>query len=190
MNIDIIKNAKTQYIGKNIIYYEQIDSTNDEAKRLDNLSNGTIIITDNQTKGRGSKGRVWYGGSKNNIAMTIILIPNCNIKQIDNFTVHVAECIKDAIYELYKYELNIKLPNDLYLNGKKIAGILTEAIWQAGIIKKLIIGIGMNVNEIDFNEEIGEIATSLKKEFNRNYIREEIIVKLIERFEKMWILKN
>lgn len=186
MNIEKIKNAKTEFLGKNIIYYKEIGSTQDEAKKLINgiATNGTIVLTNKQTNGRGTKENKWYTGEANNIAMTMILLPNCDIDKISGLTMLIAKCIVSTIKELYGYNLQIKIPNDVFLNGKKIAGILTQSSTIDKKVKYILIGIGFNVNEDSFNEDTSNIATSLKKEYNKTFSREEIIKKFLEIFEK------
>lgn len=122
MDIAKIKNkAKIK-----IEYYETIDSTHLYAKKIADSKENKIIIAEEQTGGIGTKGRSWYTGRGKNIALTIILHPNCKIEKLEGLTVEIATKIKEAIYELYKYKLEIKEPNDLMLNNKKICGILTE----------------------------------------------------------------
>ena len=127
MDIKKIKNANTKLLGKNIIYYDEIGSTQDEAKKLikSGLENGTIFLANSQVKGRGTKERIWYSSKGNNITMTMVLFPKCNVNKIQNLTKIIAECMAEAISELYGYKLKIKIPNDLLLNGKKICGILS-----------------------------------------------------------------
>jgi BirA family biotin operon repressor/biotin-[acetyl-CoA-carboxylase] ligase len=187
MDINKIKNAMLKSLGKDIIYYKELESTQILAKDLirDNkIKNNTLIITDNQTKGIGTKGRKWFSNEENNIAMSIVIFPKCNIEDIKDITIKIANCIVNAIDELYKIELKIKYPNDLLLNNKKICGILTESSSINNIVNHIVIGIGFNVNEIHFNDETISIATSLKKEFNKDFNREEIIIKIIENIEK------
>ena len=190
MKLDIEKiksNLKTSFLGKNIVYHEEIDSTQDEAKRLakqDKATNGMYIVTDNQTKGKGTKGRTWYGGEYENICGTFVLTPNCNIKQIENLTILIAQCLVATIKDLYDIQLDIKYPNDLMCNGKKVSGILTESVTNKEIVKYIFIGIGIDVNQIIFTPEIEQIATSLKKEYNKEFNREEIISSFFNIFEK------
>lgn len=184
MNLEKIKNAKTKYIGKTIEYFKIIDSTQTEAKRnVSKYKNGTIIIADEQTNGKGTHGRIWHTKS-NNIAMTIILKPNIDINNLEGFTVEIARNIQSAIKDLYGIELKIKLPNDLLLNSKKICGILTESTTIKNIVNEIFIGIGFNINQEDFPEDIKEIATSLYRETEIKYNVEEIICKIIENIEK------
>ena len=120
--------------------------------------------------------------------MTIILKPSCKACNLKDLTVDIAKTMKKTIFELYNIELKIKEPNDLLLNNKKICGILTQINSIGENINYLLISFGFNVNEEDFSDEIKEIATSLKKEFNKEFEREEIIKKFIEKLEKL-ILK-
>lgn len=185
MNIEEIKKSKTNILGKNIIYYKEIGSTQDEAKKIINtkIDNGTIIVADSQNKGRGTKENTWYTGIGKNIAMTLIIFPNCNIQELDGLTMLIAECIVNTINELYNYELTIKYPNDVFLNGKKIAGILTETSTSKNKVNHILIGIGFNVNEDNFNVDTLNIATSLKREYSKEFSREEIIKRFLEIFE-------
>lgn len=197
----------TNYISKNtdarIEYYETISSTSVRAKEIAehvskneynneivesrNLEEVNLIIAENQTKGKGTNGRVWFSNKNENILMTMIIYPQESIEELNGITYKIAEMIKFAIKDLYGIDLNIKLPNDLLLNNKKICGILTESSIQGEKVKYIIIGIGFNVNQIDFNDEIKEIATSLKREFrDREYAREEIIVKIYNNVKSLF----
>lgn len=118
-----------------------------------------------------------------NIAMTMILKPDINVNKLEGFTVKIAQWMKEVIQELYDYELQIKDPNDLYLSQKKIGGILTEANTIGENINYLLISIGFNVNENQFPKEVSQIATSLRREYRKEFSREDIIVKFIEKIE-------
>lgn len=187
MNLEKIRNAKTKIIGKKIEYFKEIESTHIYGRKIaeDKESDGKVLLAEVQTGGIGTKGRSWYTGYGKNIAMTIILHPKCKIDELDNLTVEIAEKIKEAIYELYVYKLEIKKPNDLIFNGKKICGILTELHSQGEKIKYLLISFGFNVNEDEFSEETKDIATSLKKETGKEFSREEIICKIVEKLEEI-----
>ena len=187
MDLEKIKNAKTKKIGNNVEYFKEIESTHLYAKKIaENVENeGMLLLAEVQTGGIGTKGRSWYTGYGKNIAATIILHPKCKINKLDNLTTEIAEKIRDAIYELYGYELKIKKPNDLMFNDKKICGILTEVHTQGEKIKYLLISFGFNVNEDKFPDETKNIATSLKKETGKEFKREEIVVRIIEKLEEI-----
>ncbi len=187
MDVLKIQEAKTKIIGKQICYREEIDSTHIKSKqivkKLNEEDNGTILIADKQSSGVGTKGRKWYTGSEKNIAMTIILMPKCNIEKLESLTLKIAESMKETIKDLYGYDLQIKYPNDLTLKGKKIGGILTEINTVSGCINYLLISVGFNVNEENFSDETKELATSLKSVYHKEFSREEIIKRFIEILE-------
>lgn len=115
--------------------------------------------------------------------MTIILKPKCKITDLKNLTIEIANCMQKTIYDLFEIRLDIKEPNDLILNGKKISGILTEINTIGEKINYLLISVGFNVNEEFFSDDLKDIATSLKKEFDKDFSREEIIVNFIRNLE-------
>ncbi len=171
-----------------IINYEELDSTQLEAKRLvekNSALDGTIIVAKNQINGIGTHGRKWISKKDESITFTMILMPNCAIEKLENFTLKIAECVVDVFYELYNIKLNIKKPNDIVFNGKKIGGILTESKVYQNIVKYIFIGIGLNTNQINFPEELQDIATSIKNEFNIDVDNNTIITKIAEKIKKM-----
>ncbi len=190
MNVEELKDVKTKYLAKDILYFDQIDSTQDEARRLimnNKAKNGTIIIADKQIMGKGTHGRQWFTGNGKNIAFSFILFPHCNINQISELTVIIARSMITILKNLYNIELFIKEPNDIMYDNKKIGGILTQSNTKNELIKYIIIGIGINVNQLEFPGEIETIATSLKKEFpNINFKKEDIIKTFCEHFEKQF----
>lgn len=190
MDLHLIENIKAKKLARKIEYYEEINSTHTYAKRnINKLVDGTVILAESQTAGKGTRERKWYTGKGKNIAITIILKPYCNIEKIKTLTIDTAILIQEAIKELYGYILEIRKPNDLILNNKKIAGILTESSTLGGELKYIILSIGFNVNEDKFDDNTKEIATSLKKEFNKDFSREEIIANIINKLDEYYILK-
>ncbi|MCL2341557.1 MAG: biotin--[acetyl-CoA-carboxylase] ligase [Firmicutes bacterium] len=188
MNIQEIRNnLTTKYIGQNIIYFDKIDSTQKEAKKLaeNDLPNGSIIIADMQTAGIGTHGRTWHTSANKNIIMTVVIYPNCNVYELEGITTKIADAAVSAIWNLYNIKLEIEEPNDIVLNNKKAGGILTETKVDGGIAKNLFIGIGFNVNEEDFPEDIIDTATSLKKELGKEFDREIIIAGILNELEKI-----
>ena len=160
---------KTKIIGKKIKYYEKIDSTQLVAKEMaeKKVENGTIVITDNQENGIGTHDRKWYSEAGKNIMFTVIIYPKCNIKNLNTITVDIAKCIVITIEKIYHLKLEIKHPNDIMCNGKKLGGILTQIVTNGEDIRYLLIGIGINVNQDKFDGEIKQTATSLKIELGK-----------------------
>ena len=184
------KNLKTKFLGRNMLHFEVIDSTQKYIKEnsIKNMPNGTIVIADTQSSGIGTQGRKWFTGDNNeNIAMSFVLYPETDIKKFSNLTKLIAECIINTVKKLYGYELKIKVPNDIICNEKKIAGILTESSSIREKKKKIIIAIGFNVNQMEFPEDLKDLATSLKKEFSKNFSKEEIIVEFLNEFELVYL---
>ena len=180
MDIEKIEKQTKQKIQ----YYKEINSTHLYAKQIEKQGNA-ILIAEIQTAGVGTKGRSWHTGESKNIAITMIKHPTCSIQKLEGLTTKIAKAIVNVIKKLYGYELKIKIPNDLILNGKKISGILTEIHTQSETIEYLLISIGFNVNEEQFGEELEKIATSLKKEYHKDFDREEIIINIITEIEEI-----
>lgn len=193
MNKIDLKNLNTKIIGQNIIYYETIDSTQKEIWRRiekNNIENGSLIIADTQSQAIGTHGRVWHTEKNNNIAFSLVIFPNCDIKKLDNLTYEIAECLVAVFKKIYKIDIDIKLPNDLIINNKKVGGILTETKLQGNIVKNLVIGIGINTNQNEVAEEIKNISTSIKNEFDIKVNNYEVISQFCNDFEQIVIKHN
>ena len=185
-----LKNLKTKCIGQDFKYLNSIDSTQSYVKKLDmeNISkDGTVVFSEVQTAGIGTHSRKWYTGKGKNLAFTFVLYPNSKVKNFERFTYRIAETMLETIQILYNINLQIKIPNDIVYNGKKIGGILTESVSNSEVIKKIFVGIGFNVNQEIFPGNLSKIATSLKKEFGGDYDREAILAKFLELFEEKYI---
>ena len=182
-----LKNLNTKYLGRNIIYFKRIDSTQNEIWRLyknENTPSGTLVIADFQTQGKGTHGRKWYTDEANNIAFSFLIKMNCNITRLNGLTKKIALIIKEILKQKYNIETKIKEPNDIILNNKKLGGILTETKVIEEKVKALVIGIGINTEQDKFTKEIAEIATSIKKETGKEIKREELIAEFCNRFEQ------
>lgn len=180
-------NLKTNFLGRNAIYYKEIDSTQNEIWRLikkGKAPNGTLIFADLQTMGIGTHGRTWYTDEEENIAFSFCIFMDCEIGKIEGITIALAKIIVKIFKDKYKLELQIKKPNDIVFNGKKIGGILTQSKVVAGNVQCLVIGIGINTKKEKFNDEIKDIATSIKKEFGIIVDTKQFIAEFCNEFEK------
>ena len=146
-----------------------------------------MVIANNQNNGKGTNGRKWKTRLGDNLTFSMLLIPNCKIEKINELTVILAKAVIRAINKVCECRLEIKYPNDIMLNNKKMCGILTESTTKGEVVKKIIIGIGINLNQVKFDKEIEEIATSLKKEFGKNFSKEKIISNFFNEFEKDYL---
>lgn len=182
-----LKEQETNILGKTVKHYKEIDSTQSEIWRLvksKNITNGTIIIADTQTAGKGTHGRVWHTDEPGNVAFSMYIETNCDIKQVEGITLEIAEVLINIFKENYNIELEIKPPNDIVYNGKKIGGILTESQTMCHKVQNLIIGIGINLMQENFSKEIENIATSIVKEFGIKIDNVKFIMEFCNQFEK------
>lgn len=153
-----------------VLYYPVIDSTNNEAKRLANDSGGKpmLLVAEEQTNGRGRQGKSFYSPPLTGIYMTLVTHPMSRLANAVTATTAASVAVCRAVEELTQLKPKIKWVNDVYLDGKKICGILTEAItdFETQTVSSVIIGIGMNIKTIDFPSEV-ENAASLNVNISR-----------------------
>ncbi|RZD16357.1 MAG: biotin--[acetyl-CoA-carboxylase] ligase [Candidatus Acididesulfobacter guangdongensis] len=197
---EIKKHLKTNFIGKNIFYEEKVGSTNLMARELavKGAKNGTVVIADTQDKGKGRNGKIWTSPKACNIYLSIILKPKFTPEAANGMTILAATAAAESIKEISSITPQIKWPNDILVNSKKVSGILTEMSTQNNIIEYIIIGIGINVNlkEEDIYEDIKNVATSLYiertkelKQLNEDNLfinRNNLIISFLNKFEKYY----
>ncbi|KEH99340.1 biotin--[acetyl-CoA-carboxylase] ligase [Clostridium massiliodielmoense] len=180
---------KTNYIGKDIRYYNTIDSSNTKAKELGaaGAKEGTVVISEEQTGGRGRLGRTWVSPKFKGIWMSIILRPDIEPMEASKITQIGAASVCISINEL-GLKSAIKWPNDIVLNSKKVCGILTEMSGELNKINYIVMGIGINVNieSDDFPGDIKNIATSIKIEGGSKVKRKELVGKVFNNFEILY----
>ena len=182
-----LRNLKTNFLGRDFYFYEEIDSTQNEIFRRikkGQIINGSVIMADIQTAGKGTHGRIWHTDEKGNIAFSFYIQTNCEIEWLDGLTIDIAKILVNMFREKYKINIQIKEPNDLMINNKKIGGILTQGKINGKYIRYLVIGIGININKKYFTNDIKDIATSIKNEFEVDIDREEVIAEFCNIFEK------
>lgn len=190
LTFEEIKNfLNTEYIGKNIIYYDSIDSTNIKAKKLaeGGQEHGTVVISEEQTIGRGRLGRNWVSPKYKGIWMSIILRPNIITENISQITLLGAAAVQKAIMKM-GIKTSIKWPNDIVLNSKKVCGILTEMSGEVDHINYLVMGIGINVNleEEDLPFDLKDVATSLTLESGKYVDRKTLLANVLNTFEELY----
>ena len=187
---DINKYLTTRYIGQNIEYFKSLSSTNDKAKLLGNnidIKDGTTIIAEEQSGGKGRLGRHW-SSPKGGLWTSIILRPNIEPTNAHKIT-QIASAALIKTLKSYGIDVKIKWPNDIYLNNKKICGILTEMKCDMDRINYIIVGVGINVNinSNDIPEELKDTATSLKIETTISYDRNKLLALFLNNFEYLYI---
>ena len=177
-----------KWMAKEVVLLEETGSTNVEAAKLaqQGMDHGTVVIADRQTCGKGRRGRSWHTPGNTSIAMSFLLKPQLEAEYASMLTLVQAMAVAEAVEEVTALKSQIKWPNDILINEKKVCGILTEMNLSGSEIASIIIGTGINVNQESFPEEIREIATSLKNESGKAQCREKLIGVLCEKFEQYY----
>ena len=182
---------KPKWVGCEILYFDSIDSTNTKAQELaeKGYPSGTLVVADKQVAGKGRRGRNWESPSGCGIFMTLMLKPDINPNNASMLTLVSALAVAKALADITGKDAKIKWPNDIVIDGRKVCGILTEMSAQFDYINNIVIGIGINVNNSSFPEEISATASSLRLlSGGKKYRRAEIIEKIMEYFEKYYLI--
>lgn len=194
---EIQRGLSTSYIGKEIYYFSELKSTNIIAKEkalhgAERINEGTLIIAERQSAGKGRLGREWFSPA-GGIWLSIILYPQLSPSYISRITLMTAVALVKAIKICTQIKSQIKWPNDILVNEKKVCGILTEMSAELDIINWVVLGIGVNVNikQQEFPEDIRERTTSLKEVLGKKVLRVKLAQVFLQEFEKYYeILKG
>ena len=186
---EIEKYLNTEFIGRDIRYFACVDSTNRVAKELAmNVEEGTVVVAEGQTHGRGRIDREWISPKKKGIWMSVILKPELEPYKLSKITQIGAVALFKAL-EKMKIKSQIKWPNDILINGKKISGILTEMSSELNMVNYIVMGIGVNVNldGKDIPDDLKYKATSIKIEEGKSICRKMLTANILNEFEKYYI---
>jgi BirA family biotin operon repressor/biotin-[acetyl-CoA-carboxylase] ligase len=187
---EITLHLKSKKLGHSIRYKEEVTSTQQHAHQWarEGAPEGALFVTEQQTQGKGRLGRPWHSPSRTGIWMSLILRPPIPLTDASHLTILVSLGIKQGIERVTGLPIQIKWPNDLMINGKKICGILTELRGEQDRIHYVIFGIGINVNTPmeKFPEELRSIATSLAIEAGQTFHRATLIAAILEELEKVY----
>ncbi len=178
---------RTKLIGQNFLYYPTTPSTMDAAKQAirEGAAEGTVVIADHQTAGRGRLGREWLSPPASNILLSIVLYPMP--EQLPRLTIAACLAVAQSIEKVIGLETTIKWPNDVLIAGKKVSGILIESDAHGDRVNYAIVGIALNVNlDPTTIPEISETATSLKHMLGRKVSRREVLIALLDEFEALY----
>jgi BirA family transcriptional regulator, biotin operon repressor / biotin---[acetyl-CoA-carboxylase] ligase len=172
-------------IGHKIVHYFRIDSTNSAALALNahDGPHGTVVVAEEQTAGRGRLGRNWYSEKSSGIYASIILRPPLSPVSAPILTLLAGVAVHHAVGSAAGLDADIRWPNDVLVNGKKVCGILTEMKAEVDRLHMVVLGIGINVNHSSMPEELQEIATSLAIESGRRYARLQVLAELLRGVE-------
>lgn len=179
---------QTRWAGQPVCVYETIDSTNAEATRLagEGASHGTLVTAKMQTAGRGRRGRSWESPPGDNLYFSLLLKPKLPPEKAPMLTLVMAVSVARAIEALTGLHAEIKWPNDLVVNGKKVCGILTEMRMAGTQIDHVVIGVGVNVKGRNFSGELEDKATALETalgETDKTISGRELLQAVLEDFE-------
>jgi len=174
----------SQIFGKKIFAYEVVESTNTTAKSLiQDSTDGTIVIADAQTAGRGRLKREWLSEPKKNLTFSVIIKPEIAPELFGVLSLYAGLSVAEAIESVAKLRPVCKWPNDVMLNGKKFCGILSEAVFNREMLAGVIVGIGININQSIFPRELESIATSLLQVTGKELDRFSILAAVLDRME-------
>lgn len=193
---EIASRLHTKWLGKTIRYFDELDSTNTEAKRIAEEAgntdwHGTVVVADMQTAGRGRRGRSWNSPHGAGLFFTILLKPEIDPENAPMLTLVKAMAVVRGIQQATGLKPQIKWPNDIVLHGKKIVGILTEMSAQVDYVNHIVVGTGINVHHKEFPEEIAKTATSLDLEMSQSerdteISRAQLLGAVLEQFERYY----
>lgn len=171
---------------KKVMYFDIIDSTNQQAKKMGQSGcfENTLIVSNEQTSGKGRLGRTWDSQRDHGIFMTLLLKPDISPESAPYFTMIASTAVAKAIDKITGIRTQIKWPNDIVLNGKKLCGILTELSAEINCIHYLVIGIGINISQTEFEPSLKDKAIALNyNAMHTNELRLKIIQEFVECFE-------
>lgn len=179
----------TKWAGRELAFYDSLGSTNVEAKRLaeEGAKEGTLVVADAQTAGRGRRGRSWQSPPSVNLYFTLLLTPKFSPNLAPMLTLVMAMAVREAVEELTGVPTGIKWPNDIVINGKKAVGILTEMSVQGEYIQHVVIGVGINVGKQTFPKELIH-AVSLEEAAGKGLSRAALLERCMVHFEKDYAL--
>jgi len=179
----------TETIGRNFIYCEDIDSTNSFLlKSKEYNKHGLVFFAEYQSAGRGRRNRTWLSTKEQNLTFSIMLKDGISADNINILILGASVAVAQALENLYQFKVNLKWPNDVLINNKKISGILVESTSKGSKIEKAVIGIAVNVNQAGFTGQFNIQPTSVRKEFRKEVSREKLLSEILNCFEEIFNL--
>ncbi len=190
---EIRRHLRTNTIGRRLVLFDELDSTNLYAKSMSRkeFDEGTVILADRQTAGRGRLGREWKSEAGKNLTFSVLLKPRISRQQIGILSLYASIAVVDALRQIAGLAAECKWPNDVLIKGKKICGALSEAVFMQDELRSVVVGIGINVNQIEFPSELCNAATSIHIETGSVIDRSMVLARVLEYMESFYtILRN
>lgn len=183
----VLKDLHAATVGRTILHYPSLPSTMDLARKLaaEGMLEGTAVLCDQQTEGRGRQGRKWFDSPASSLLLSVVFRPT--VEQLPELNMLASMAIVLTIDRVAGIKSAIKWPNDVLIEGRKVAGILVENIFEGNALLASIVGVGINVNlDVSAHPDIAAIATSLSAELGRELGRDEVLRPLLEEMDALY----
>lgn len=182
----IARGLQTRWAGRQIVYLPSVDSTNRRARQLaaEGAPHGTLVIADEQTAGRGRRGRGWISPAGEGVFMSLILRPQSHPSEVARLSMQTALAVALAIAQTTGLDARIKWPNDIVCGGRKVCGMLLEMNADEQAVHDVVAGIGINVHQTQFAPEIEKTASSLDLLSGQRVCRAALVRAFLEAFER------
>lgn len=177
----------TEELGRTVHFFEEIDSTNDRARELaeDGAAAGELVVAERQRQGRGRRGRTWHSAGGENLTFSLVLRPGLALARAPELTLAAGVALCEVLREA-SFDARLKWPNDIWIAGRKVGGILTETAGDQSGLRYAVLGIGLNVNASAFPPELADLATSLRLVRGEALPRALLLAAILERLE-LWL---
>ena len=183
----------TEYVGTNFIYYDEVNSTNELLLSDEKITkHGTVLLSENQFIGRGRLGRKWISEKNLSLTFSILLTENIKAKNLNFINLGASLAVAKSLENLYQLDVNLKWPNDVLISNRKVSGILLETVSKGEKIDRVVVGIGINVNQHAFEGQFLLPPTSVRRESGKRIKRERLLSEFLNEFELILeqIMKN
>lgn len=182
----VSKGLDTKWAGREIVYLESVDSTNRYARRwaAEGAPHGALVLADEQTEGRGRRGRNWISPAGEGIFMSLILRPHAHPSEVARLSLQTALAVAKALHDACGLDAQIKWPNDIVCGGRKICGLLLEMNADEQAVHDVVAGVGINVHQKQFAQEIEKTASSVDLQTGRTENRAAIVRAFLRAFEE------
>ena len=182
----IARGLQTRWAGRQIVYLPSVDSTNRRARQLaaEGAPHGTLVIADEQTAGRGRRGRGWISPAGEGVFMSLILRPQSHPSEVARLSMQTALAVALSIAQTTGLDARIKWPNDIVCGGRKVCGMLLEMNADEQEVHDVVAGIGINVHQTQFAPEIAQTASSLDLLSGQSVCRAALVRAFLEAFER------